>query len=49
VDKGLLASEYTQAAWDAVAHFPVEAEEMALVAYSENVTFRVAVRDAQTD
>ena len=37
------------AAWEAVAHFPVEAEEMALVAYSENVTFRVAVRDAPTD
>jgi Ser/Thr protein kinase RdoA (MazF antagonist) len=49
VDEALLASEYKQAAWDAVAYFPVEAEEMALVAYSENVTFRVAVRDSPTD
>lgn len=49
MDKGLLASRYTQAAWDAVAHFPLEAEDMALVAYSENVTFRVAVRDSRTD
>jgi Ser/Thr protein kinase RdoA (MazF antagonist) len=49
VVEGLLASNYTQAAWDAVAHFPVEAENLVLVACSENVTFRVAVRDAQTD
>jgi Ser/Thr protein kinase RdoA (MazF antagonist) len=49
VDEALLASEYTQAAWDAVAHFPVAAEDLALVAYSENVTFRVAVRDAPAD
>ena len=44
-----LASNYTQAAWAAVAHFPVAAENLALVACSENVTFRVAVRDSQTD
>ena len=44
-----LASKFTHAAWAAVAHFPVAAEDLALVAYSENVTFRVAVRDAPKD
>jgi Ser/Thr protein kinase RdoA (MazF antagonist) len=49
MDKGLSASSYVQAAWKAAEHFPIEAEDMELVAYSENVTFRVTVRDAGTD
>lgn len=49
VDKDLIAARYTQAAWEAVEYFPVQAEDLRLVAYSENVTFRVAVRDATTD
>lgn len=49
VDKDLIASRYTQAAWEAVEYFPVEAEDLQLIAHSENVTFRVAVRDAATD
>jgi Ser/Thr protein kinase RdoA (MazF antagonist) len=48
-DKGRVASRYMQAAWRAVEHFPIQAEGLELVAYSENVTFRVAVRNAQTD
>ena len=42
-------NSFTQAAWEAVKHFPVEAEDLQLVAHSENVSFRVAVRDAATD
>lgn len=49
MDKGLIASRYTQAAWQAVEHFPVKAEDLQLVACSENVTFRVTARDAPTD
>jgi Ser/Thr protein kinase RdoA (MazF antagonist) len=49
VDKDLIASTYTDAAWEAVQHFPVQAEDIKLVAYSENVTFRVANRDSETD
>lgn len=45
----LIASNYTQAAWKAVEYFPVDAEDIELVTYSENVTFRVTVRDAVTD
>ena len=48
-DKSLIASRYTQAAWKAVEHFALEAEDIVLAAYSENVTFRVSVRDAPTD
>ena len=44
-----IASKYTQAAWQAVKHFPVQVEGMEPVAHSENVTFRVAVRDGETD
>ena len=49
MDKDLIASRYTHAAWEAVEYFPVEAEDLQLVAHSEKVTFRVAVRDAATD
>ena len=49
MDKNLIAAGYIQAAWKAAEHFAVEAEDIALVAYSENVTFRVSVRDAPTD
>ena len=49
VDEDLIASRYTQAAWKAVEHFPVQAEAMKLVAHSENITFQVAVRGQETD
>lgn len=43
------ASNFTLAAWKALEHFPVKAQDIQLVAHSENVTFRVAVRDVETD
>ena len=49
MDKNLTATKYTRAAWKALDHFPVQAEGMELVDHSENVTFRVAVCDAETD
>ncbi|MDH4072603.1 MAG: phosphotransferase [Gammaproteobacteria bacterium] len=40
---GDIESRYTKAAWEALAHFPVEAERLSLVSQSENITFRVSV------
>jgi len=49
VDRELVESCYTPAALQALKRFPVDAENVELVAHSENVTFRVAVRGANTD
>ncbi|MFM7275982.1 MAG: phosphotransferase enzyme family protein [Gammaproteobacteria bacterium] len=43
-----LASIYTSAAWAALAHFPVQAESIKLIDHSENLTFRVRVRDGSS-
>jgi len=42
-------SRYTSAALAALERFPVDAESVELVAWSENVTFRVPVRGGDTD
>jgi Ser/Thr protein kinase RdoA (MazF antagonist) len=49
VDRVRAENSFTQAAWEAVKHFPIEAEGLQLVAHSENVSFRVAARNAETD
>lgn len=41
-------SNYTKAAWAALAHFPVKAERLDLVSHSENVTFRVSTPGGDT-
>jgi len=43
--KNDLASTFTPAAWRALEHFPVQAESIELVDHSENLTYRVRVRD----
>ena len=40
---------YTPAALKALAHFPVDAENVELIAHSENVTFKVSVRGSDTE
>lgn len=49
MDRELVESCYTPAALRALEQFPVEAENVELVAHSENVTFRVSVRGSDTD
>jgi len=49
VDRNLVASCYTPAALKVLESFPVEAENVELIAHSENVTFRVSVRGSDTD
>ncbi len=49
VDRDLVESCYTPAALKALESFPVEAENVELIAYSENVTFRVSGRGSDTD
>ena len=49
MDRELVESSYTPAALQALKSFPVDAENVELIAHSENVTFRVAVRGADTD
>lgn len=44
-----LASTYTPAVWQALEHFPVQVESIELVDHSENVTYRVRVRDEETN
>lgn len=44
-----LASTYTPAALQALEHFPVQAESIELVDHSENLTYRVRVRDGESD
>jgi Ser/Thr protein kinase RdoA (MazF antagonist) len=48
-DLDRIGSGYARAARDALAHFPVQADAPQLVAYSENVSFRVATGDAGGD
>ncbi len=49
MDRDLIESCYRSAALKALESFPVEAENVELIAHSENVTFRVSVRDSDTD
>jgi len=42
-----LESIYTPAAWKALERFPVEAASVELIDHSENVTYRVQVRDRE--
>lgn len=44
-----LASTYTPAVWQALEHFPVQVESIELVDHSENVTYRVRVKDEETN
>jgi Ser/Thr protein kinase RdoA (MazF antagonist) len=44
-----LASTYTPVALQALEHFPVRAESIELVDHSENLTYRVRVRDGESD
>ena len=43
------ATDYIPAATRALEHFPIEPDTVELVAYSENVTFRVTARETGTD
>jgi Ser/Thr protein kinase RdoA (MazF antagonist) len=45
----LVESLYTSAALQALERFPVKAEKTELITHSENVTFRVWVRNSDTD
>ena len=45
----LVDSVYMPAALRALTHFPVDAENVELIAHSENVTFRVSVRSSDID
>jgi Ser/Thr protein kinase RdoA (MazF antagonist) len=49
VDRELVESCYASAAVKALESFPVDAENVELIAHSENVTFRVSVRGGDTD
>jgi len=49
VDRDLVESCYTPAALKALESFPVDAEQIELIAHSENVTFRVSVQDSDAD
>ncbi len=49
VDKDSVDSCYTSAAVSALAHFPVEVDEIELVTQSENITFRVSVFGSDQD
>jgi Ser/Thr protein kinase RdoA (MazF antagonist) len=49
VDRDLIESCFAPAALQALESFPVVAEKIELIAYSENVTFRISVQDSDTD
>jgi Ser/Thr protein kinase RdoA (MazF antagonist) len=49
MDTDEVEARYLMAAEEALAHFPVEAEDMSLVSQSENVTFHVSVSGGDTD
>jgi Ser/Thr protein kinase RdoA (MazF antagonist) len=49
MNKSLVDSQYTSAALKALEFFSVEPSAIELVAHSENVSFRIAVRDSDTD
>ena len=48
MDRDQVESCYAPAAIRALASFPVEAQDIELITHSENVTFRVSVRDTDT-
>ena len=47
--RDLVESCYRAAALNALGSFPVDVENVELIAHSENVTFRVSVRGSDTD
>jgi len=49
VGENLIAPAFTDAAWKAVEHFPIDAVGIEPVMQSENVTFRVTARDGGAD
>lgn len=49
MDKDEFEARYLKAAEEALAHFPVEADTMSLVAQSENLTFRVSTGGDDAD
>jgi len=49
VDRDLVESCYTPAALKALESFPVTVENIELITHSENVTFRVSVKNSDTD
>jgi len=49
LDRELVESCYAPAAVKALESFPVDAENVKLIAHSENVTFRISVRGSDTD
>ena len=49
MDRELVESCYTPAALKALKSFPVDVEDVELIAHSENVTFRVSVRGGNSD
>ena len=49
MDKGSIESCYMPAALRALESFPVEVESVELVMISENVTFRISLRDSDSD
>jgi len=49
MDRELVESCYMPAALKALESFPVDVEDVELIAHSENVTFRVSVRGGTTD
>jgi Ser/Thr protein kinase RdoA (MazF antagonist) len=49
VDRTLVESQYAPAAIKALESFPVEPDDIELIAHSENVTFRVSSKECDTD
>ncbi len=49
MERDLVESCYTPAALQALESFPVEAQNVELIAHTENVTFRVSVRGSDND
>ena len=49
MDKALIEFCYMPAALSALESFPIDAEKVEFIAHSENVTFRILVRDCNTD
>ena len=49
MDKTLIEFRYMPAALSALESFPIDVERAEFIAHSENVTFRILVRDCNTD
>ena len=49
MDSAHVESSYRPAALEALKHFPVDVMALKFITHSENVTFRVSVRDSETD